>query len=99
MNVRMARFDLYNCDVSEVAEVVLGHIKGKRIQGKCVLNVFLYCVAVELDMPWNSDQVSDYGSSFEAWGENEIKMIIKLLATNLVVTPWAFVVSYISGVM
>jgi hypothetical protein len=58
----------------------------------CSLLLALCVLVVEVNLPWDSSQVAEYGEHFEEWKETQIKAVIRTLKYSLVVRPWSIVV-------
>ena len=55
---------------------------------------FTVRVVVELDIPWDSSQVDEYGESFTAWDENIFKQAVAAVSTALPLSRHALVVRF-----
>ena len=52
-------------------------------------------LVVEIDMPWNTDQVADYGESFRAWTNEQFSLAHNLVKDAAAFNSLSFVVFFI----
>ena len=52
----------------------------------------MFSLAVEIDIPWKSEQKAEYGDSFAAWTELEFMATLTALTTTLPFVKYALVV-------
>src|SRR4051812_47383058 len=61
--------------------------------------VFSFCIArvtilgVEMDIPWDSSQVDQFGGSFEAWKENQFRDVLLNVCKTLASNPFTIVIA------
>ena len=85
------KWELYHADCKSAIEVLGRHESVIKITGFCYSPFYL--VAVEVDMPWGSDE--GLGESFRAWTEDVFEPIINSITSGLPHNRLATIVSFV----
>ena len=87
--------EMYHMSTDDLPQLFLANKLTARIS--CIsiktdlIFPFLFCVVVEIDIPWDNSAVESYGRSFTSWTEDNFKKLTKTFVNTLVATPFAFV--------
>src|SRR6185437_335497 len=90
-------WQLYNMNCQNLASVFTGDgVKLAQTLTGCSV-ILLTVSAVEIDIPWKSEQTEQHGPSFKAWTENEFMPFLQALTTTLPFVKYVLVVSFLTS--